>query len=468
MANATVFVAGAASLDVVARRLSDALAGEGNVAMEVGGTAAHVAMFLAEYGLGVRFMTALNESIFSMLVLKHLTDRGVDTYTVRVPELATALTAIFREPGVDVAISNAPISIVQLPADVAREMMAGCQVALIDANISIESMRTLADIAAALGVPLYAVGATPEKAANLVNISAQLAGVILTGAEADVAGALQWDALERSISANGDTHTTRRPDILISLGRGDVASIMNGDCIYHPVTSAISATMNAAVGSEGTHCSREALAAGYAYHREICGVTPQAAVGAAMQSATKALAAKATTGLETIESLVTGIANRDHLTGALNRAGTMSALKHCADDLAMGVIEHASLLMLDIDLFKSINDTYGHGAGDQVICAVAKLVRQALRDSDTIGRWGGEEFLVILPNANLDVAAQVAERIRASIELAAGGSVPCAVTASLGVAEVSAGEAMDSAIARSDSLLYEAKRNGRNQVASSE
>jgi len=127
-----------------------------------------------------------------------------------------------------------------------------------------------------------------------------------------------------------------------------------------------------------------------------------------------------------------------------------------------------SLIMLDIDHFKHINDTYGHKTGDEVLAKVAKVLRSCLRSYDTAFRYGGEEFCVALPRTALPTAAKVAERIRKTVQktefLSADGR-KIAVTVSLGVAQLAPSDAnYTSLIERADAALYQAKRSGRNRV----
>nr|WP_315252600.1 DUF484 family protein [uncultured Duganella sp.] len=135
-----------------------------------------------------------------------------------------------------------------------------------------------------------------------------------------------------------------------------------------------------------------------------------------------------------------------------------------------------SFMYIDIDHFKRVNDTVGHGGGDEVLREVAARIKNELRTSDALARFGGEEFVVLLIDANLESAAFVAERIRASV---AGGMIvlspalQLSVTVSIGVASLDAGAAEGEAeliarnlIERADELLYDAKDGGRNRVAS--
>jgi diguanylate cyclase (GGDEF)-like protein len=119
--------------------------------------------------------------------------------------------------------------------------------------------------------------------------------------------------------------------------------------------------------------------------------------------------------------------------------------------------------MLDLDHFKSVNDRLGHGVGDQVLQTVARAISRTLRETDLAARWGGEEFLLILPSTSLESAVACAERVRnlvADLPLATGDRV----TVSGGVAQLRHGEDLADVVARADQALYEAKAAGRNQI----
>ncbi len=131
------------------------------------------------------------------------------------------------------------------------------------------------------------------------------------------------------------------------------------------------------------------------------------------------------------------------------------------------------LVMVDIDDFKMVNDEYGHQQGDEVLTAVAGVLRELSRDIDLPARYGGEELAVVLPQTDAEGAAQVAERMREAIEAcripSLDGNQPLRVTASFGVAEIP-GSADDKAalIAAADAALYRAKRSGKNRVEQAE
>lgn len=119
--------------------------------------------------------------------------------------------------------------------------------------------------------------------------------------------------------------------------------------------------------------------------------------------------------------------------------------------------------MLDLDRFKSINDTHGHDCGDAVLIAVVERMQQRLRGCDTLARWGGEEFMVLLPETTLLQATSVAEALRAELHALALPAVGH-VTASFGVADYRPAETLDAWLKRLDELVYQAKRAGRDRV----
>jgi diguanylate cyclase (GGDEF)-like protein len=154
------------------------------------------------------------------------------------------------------------------------------------------------------------------------------------------------------------------------------------------------------------------------------------------------------------------LALTDPLSGLVNRRGMQDAL---ARELARAkrIGAPTSVLLIDIDRFKQINDAHGHAAGDDILRLVSKRIVSATRSSDTIARWGGEEFLVLLPDTPLHGAHVCAEHIRAAVEAMEG---PVPVTVSLGTAQFEAGETAHLAISRADAGLYQAKMGGRNRV----
>jgi len=165
-------------------------------------------------------------------------------------------------------------------------------------------------------------------------------------------------------------------------------------------------------------------------------------------------------------NLLKELSETDSLTGLANRRKL--------DDILASEIGRAnryesplSLILLDIDHFKQINDTLGHLAGDEVICHIAQLLKSNTRDTDVVGRWGGEEFLLICPGIDLISAEQLAEKLRQDL-----AQQPVKkglqITASFGVTLFQQGDNVDTLLSRVDNALYQSKRQGRNRVNTTE
>jgi len=166
----------------------------------------------------------------------------------------------------------------------------------------------------------------------------------------------------------------------------------------------------------------------------------------------------------------------DELTRVLNRRGLMASLEPLVRTLSFEysnpqkrknvVIRALSILFVDIDHFKKVNDTYGHPAGDEVLKAVALALRKNVREIDLVGRYGGEEMIVVLLGADSTEATEVAENLRQKV---ANHSVvfegkTIQVTASFGVASLQKNMTTEEILAKADRALYRAKETGRNKV----
>jgi diguanylate cyclase (GGDEF)-like protein/PAS domain S-box-containing protein len=166
-----------------------------------------------------------------------------------------------------------------------------------------------------------------------------------------------------------------------------------------------------------------------------------------------------------IEDRLRRLAARDALTDTLSRGRFFEVAR---EELARATRypRPLALAMLDLDHFKSINDRHGHRAGDEVLRAIAGLMTRGLRGQDHIGRYGGEEFAVLLPETTLESAREVLERVRiaiADMRLNVEGK-QLTITVSVGVVAVQTGEPLENALARADAALYRAKGAGRNRV----
>jgi diguanylate cyclase (GGDEF)-like protein/PAS domain S-box-containing protein len=172
--------------------------------------------------------------------------------------------------------------------------------------------------------------------------------------------------------------------------------------------------------------------------------------------------------LEAALAKLRDLAMKDPLTGLANRRHLDEML-----DLRLSLFRSTglpfSVLMVDLDHFKRINDTHGHAEGDRVLIRFGAIARAACRTDDIVGRFGGEEFLILLPEVGLDRARTVAERLRRSVAsqmdaTAPAGSGPVGLTISVGVTQAVQGETAEELLARADAAMYRAKAAGRDRV----
>lgn len=166
--------------------------------------------------------------------------------------------------------------------------------------------------------------------------------------------------------------------------------------------------------------------------------------------------------LELINQILEKQASTDPLTGIFNR---MKFSKVLGDELkrSQRYGTPLSVILLDIDKFKSVNDTYGHLDGDNVLKALTQLIAANIRSTDILARWGGEEFILLAPGSDLNSGAQLAEKLRAAVAVH-DFPIPQAVTSSFGVAVYQPGDTELTLTNRADQALYQAKEHGRNRV----
>lgn len=169
--------------------------------------------------------------------------------------------------------------------------------------------------------------------------------------------------------------------------------------------------------------------------------------------------------LETINRKLGDLATHDTLTGTLRRGHVETELRR----LVLGMQRKHGLLsalLIDIDLFKRVNDQHGHAVGDEVLRRMTASIGHTLRGSDLFGRWGGEEFMVLMPDITLAQAMEAAERVRKVVRTLAfdGADGSFGITVSIGVAQLQPGETADNLTQRADTALYAAKNSGRDRV----
>ncbi|MEH6476939.1 MAG: GGDEF domain-containing protein [Sneathiella sp.] len=172
------------------------------------------------------------------------------------------------------------------------------------------------------------------------------------------------------------------------------------------------------------------------------------------------------TNVKVVEEELRRLATTDSLTGISNRRHLMDSSER-EFSMAHRYATPLSVLLLDIDHFKSVNDSFGHAAGDAVLETFARTIKGVIRQTDKFGRYGGEEFVVTLPHSTCVNAMAIAEKIRKVIETMNCGRDNLSVTVSIGVSEMTSDDkTLDEVLKRADTAVYEAKNSGRNCIAS--
>ena len=162
------------------------------------------------------------------------------------------------------------------------------------------------------------------------------------------------------------------------------------------------------------------------------------------------------------EEILEELAGTDHLSGLLNRRKFHEVLTTQIGKSRSSSLDPI-LVMCDIDNFKSINDQYGHTVGDKVISQFAQLIKDNVKESDVVARWGGEEFIILFPDTKIKKAFAAVEQLRALINKTDFG-LSDELSASFGIAQFNDDENESELIDRTDKALYDAKRNGRNRI----
>lgn len=174
------------------------------------------------------------------------------------------------------------------------------------------------------------------------------------------------------------------------------------------------------------------------------------------------LSAVLLTKLKSSYSRLEKLVGTDPLTGLCNRRSLENNISMCIENYKRYGVKF-SVLMFDIDNFKNINDTYGHQQGDSILVEISDILKASSRITDCCARWGGEEFIILLPNSDINGALTKAENLRALIESKV--SSPSRITCSFGVSDFYKGDdSIDNIIMRADQALYQAKYMGKNRV----
>jgi len=461
-----VLCAGAVHLDIIAKAQSGMPVTDkaGTVSLEIGGSAGNIAVNLATAGTKVRLLSALNGSAYAKVISSQLQQFNIDTFIVTVERLPTAVHSLHL--GIDNKIASAvtcsPIDQVEFDNLYVNTALSDVMAIVIDCNLGLETINQLIGIANTRAIPAYIVSVAEEKSVKLTGITGTVEAIFMSRKDHAYLSAkhLQCDEDIKGTStllqstivicdpANGVSWISRDfvPRYHQELKMADEAGIGMVDAVAASVVRGVESMLlpmeDAVISSMSM---LEALS-----RSSHCNIGD----GGKMESYLAILHDQAK------YDVLTGVYSRYGVTdefGAKNERRTIK--NNCI----------VSIGILDIDMFKNVNDQFGHPVGDLVIAAIANIVKSELRGEDYIGRWGGEEFVIALHNVTDDSAFNTLDRIRQSIEEFVDLPHQLRITVSIGYTVSNDGLdlSLKELIEDADSALYVAKNSGRNRVVSS-
>jgi diguanylate cyclase (GGDEF)-like protein len=459
------FVAGAAHLDIisVAAGPSATLDKPGTLHLDIGGTGFNLANNLRALGGDINLLTALPASPFTDIILDSLAENGIQVFAKQHESLQLGgFSAHLNSSGeVISAVSASPVELYQFEDLEIDEVLHSATAAIADCNLNSGSLAKIANRVGEAGVPFFVAGVSQEKSLRL-EVCLGFGHTFF----------LNKDEFHYFFNNTGRRHLLESFDAL-ELGKTTGSNWLVSDgangVSYYSASETFSLEappLNAVLTLPGA--GDMLLAATVWYLTQ--GLPLNEAAKRGMLQVTRVAERKncslaAANRIESAMHSITQATRTDLMTNLQNRRG----LEREMESQAMKALARKGLVsavILDIDKFKAINDEFGHAVGDAVISWVAAQLKFSIREHDVAGRWGGEEFIVLLPGEALDGAALVAERIRARVQehSTSSGEIPRQITVSIGVACCNPGESFDSVINRADKALYRAKANGRNRV----
>lgn len=453
-----ILVAGSAHLDVISKMSGDdkdVLDKRGVVGITVGGTAGNLAVNLAGMGAGVRFLTAMNDSAYSEIILTHFKNRGIEIAVLRDHNLPlAAFVAHIDDRGELVsAVSSMPVDRIRFPEQLIASVMTGVDALVVDCNLSPQGLLDLVEAANHRGLPVYIASVSEPKIVRARSVLASCRVEALFCNRIESERLLRDSGFENHVRAAASFGGA----MVITDGPKDVIMAMDG------AETRVSVTPVPVSGN--TLGAGDMLVARTVMSR-IQGHPFDLALSDGVRAASEILIKNNCNGAsqDAFEEIISAARNQstfDGLTGLLNRAALTDAAETM---IAQARREGLSLavMMFDVDHFKSVNDTWGHAAGDEVLRGISMATKSTLREGDVLGRWGGEEFVCVLMGADHDASILIGERIRSIIERTI--TSPRVVTVSGGISTLGSEDTFEALVKRADELLYESKKSGRNRV----
>lgn len=456
-----ILVCGSTHIDIIAKAFAPGIATikPGSIAFDIGGPASNIATAIKDIGIPVQILTALaKNSPYTDIIVERFAGIGIHLHLQTEDGLLdAAFCAHLNEDGsLHSAISSMPVEQVKFCRDIFEPAIDGARAAIIDCSLSAEMIAHLSSYANSVNVPTFISVATEEKACRIAGINTQFSGLFISRQ-----GMI---CLAKHLRINPSAFTMSRhfncPVVVTNGNNGAILAQPSDTDMLH-----FDAAGTGDVGGGKDHMTaHEVIVAHTIAHYVVGGRKLKEAIVVAMvaadeSAACRKLGIRSDGGMTEVMQLINNAAALDHLTNLPNRATATKKLEQIASKNT-----NCFVAMLDIDMFKQINDTYGHDVGDLILKKVAETISSVMRESDFCARWGGEEFLCVIGKGvnTLQEAWNVMERTRIAVEsiLWEHGKI----TISIGVSKMD-NDGISKTIKRADEALYESKRNGRNMVS---
>lgn len=429
-----------------------------SVSIEVGGSAVAIASGLVSCGAQVRVLTALPDSPYAAVIEQFVQGMGVEVMVEILPSMAIPARSTHYDPSGEMLASvfASPLEDHDFSAEMIDQAIGGVSGVMLDCGLSSDMLSTLAWMARERGLPVFLVAMEPAQLPRVLPYARHVDTVFTTHRavmehqEQRGWGSLDLELLPREhggqwvVVADGygtfvitEQESTEVSPVGIEAGAG-YASMQPGPSLV----AAVAFMRTRYPQMELTMAATEAM------------MLPIDDIGLNRQHAHR----DQTVGR--IISVMVDDAMRDTLTGLFNRRYAETSLGQMWQ---MSSAQGSSIILIDLDRFKALNDAHGHNAGDEVLRNVGQTLQHCLRGDDIAARWGGEEFICLLPNTPIADALRVAERLREALARGVRRPDGHGQTASLGVATLDGGD-WRIAVSRADQALYEAKESGRNRV----
>ena len=445
-----ILACGSVNIDVIAESNQDpsAVYKKGKIGINFGGGGHNAAINLKELGCDVSLLTALNDSAMTNLALAHVESHGITPHVHITNTLEDSIfVGLFHQGTLQNAISSSALEKANFPDDFLYRSFKGKDAILTTAVFSEEMLHKLSRLAEEKKIPFF-VNVTSEAHAH------KIAGIpYITCAFMNMREAKKLQQVMDASTLHEMAEEVGH-ELVVLKGKSAVCHLKPKNRTINHNIEALEVTGNTLGIGDLLVCN---LVTSYAKHGSFNFHSCRERAPEILECTYGHLGH--TNPLKLSIKQETQKADADTLTGVLNRRGVHKFVERKAS--AHGKL---SALLLDIDHFKKVNDTYGHDVGDNVIRSVSEQLKRFTRASDALSRWGGEEFLLLLPGLGTSAAYNLAERIRSQIEASEIEGVDHPITISIGLAERDDEEDFMTLVKHADIALYEAKDKGRNQV----